>query len=237
MAQVLAGTAVLDAEGLSTREINVAIARLLQDGTTNIEVANPVGQHCLAVALKTPARLHFQGSVGWYAAGMNDGAHIVIGGNCGWGLAECQMGGRVEVHGNAGSGTSVSIRGGLVFIRGDCGARAGISMKGGTLIIGGSAGYLSGFMMQRGTIIVCGDAADGLGDSMYDGTIYVGGKVAAYGADAVEKAPTDDDRGFLRTSLKEFGIDADRIDFKKVESGHRLWNFSKKEPELWRSAL
>jgi glutamate synthase domain-containing protein 3 len=237
VAQVVTDTGVIDAEGLSTREINVAIARLLQEGANDIEVKNPVGQHCLAVALKTQASIHFKGSVGWYAAGMNDGAHIVIDGNCGWGLAECQMAGRVEVHGNAGSGTSVSIRGGLVFVRGDCGARAGISMKGGTLIIGGSAGYLSGFMMQRGIIIICGDAADGLGDSMYDGTIYVGGQVAAYGADAVEKSPTDQDRGFLRTALKEFGIDADRLDFKKVESGRRLWNFSKKEPELWRSAL
>src|SRR3977135_593268 len=86
VAQVLAGTAVLDAEGLSTREINVALARLLQEGATDIDVPNAVGQHCLAVALKTQARIHFKGSVGWYAAGMNDGAHIVIDGNCGWGL-------------------------------------------------------------------------------------------------------------------------------------------------------
>lgn len=237
MAQVLAGPAVLDAEGLSTRAINQAIKHLLADGISDIEVRNPTAQHCLAVALKDSARIHFKGSVGWYAAGMNDGAHVVIDGNCGWGLAECQMGGRVEVHGNAGSGTSVSIRGGLVFIRGDCGARAGISMKGGTLIIGGSAGYLSGFMMQRGTMIICGDAADGLGDSMYEGTIYVGGAVAAFGADAVEKPVTDQDRGYLRSALKEFEIEADRIPFKKVESGRRLWNFSKREPELWRSAL
>ena len=237
MAQVVAEPAVLDAEGLSTRAINQQIKHMLADGVTDIEVRNPVGQHCLAVALKTTARIHFRGSVGWYAAGMNDGAHVIIDGNCGWGLAECQMGGRVEVMGNAGSGTSVSIRGGLVFIRGDCGARAGISMKGGTLIIGGSAGYLSGFMMQRGTIIICGDAADGLGDSMYEGTIYVGGRVTAYGADAIEKPVTDADRALLRQSLQEFAIDADRIPFKKVESGRRLWNFSKKEPELWRSAL
>jgi len=43
---------------------------------------------------------------------------------------------------------------------------------------------------------------------MYEGTIYVGGNVAAYGADAVEKAPTDQDREFLRSTLKEFDIDA-----------------------------
>jgi methylamine---glutamate N-methyltransferase subunit B len=237
MAQVLAGPAVLDAEGLSTRAINQAIKRLLEDGISDIEVRNPIAQHCLAVALKTQAMIEFKGSVGWYAAGMNDGAHIVVDGNCGWGLAECQMGGRVEVHGNAGSGASVSIRGGLVFVRGDCGARAGISMKGGTLVVGGSVGYLSGFMMQRGTIIVCGDAADGIGDSMYEGTIYVGGRIASYGADAIDKPVTDEDREFLRSNLKPFDIDAGKIDFKKLQSGRRLWNFSKKEPELWRSAL
>jgi glutamate synthase domain-containing protein 3 len=233
----VADVAVLDVEGLSTRQINQAIKRLVEQGAAEIEIRNPVGQHCLAVALKASVRLRFRGSVGWYAAGMNDGAQVVIDGNCGWGLAECMMAGRVEVNGHAGSSASVSIRGGLVFIRGDTGARAGISMKGGTLIVAGSVGYLSGFMMQRGTMIVCGDAADGLGDSMYEGTIYVGGTVAAYGADAVEKVPTAEDRDVLRTALKEFDIDADRLDFKKVESGRRLWNFSKKEPELWRSAL
>ena len=70
MAQVLAGHAVLDAEGLSTRAINQAIKRLLEDGISDIEVRNPVAQHCLAVALKTQARIEFKGSVGWYAAGM-----------------------------------------------------------------------------------------------------------------------------------------------------------------------
>lgn len=227
----------LDAEGLSTRQINQAIKRLIEQGATEIEVRNPVGQHCLAVALKAEVTLRFRGSVGWYAAGMNDGPHVVIDGNCGWGLAECMMAGRVEVYGQAGSGASVSIRGGQVFIRGDTGARAGISMKGGLLIVGGSVGYLSGFMMQKGTMIICGDAAEGLGDSMYEGTIYVGGRVASYGADAVEKELTEPDQVLLRSALSEFDIDADRISFRKVESGRRLWNFSKKEPELWKDAL
>jgi methylamine---glutamate N-methyltransferase subunit B len=237
LAQVVTAHATVDAGSLTTRAINRSIKQLLAEGATDIEVVNPAARHCLAVALKTAARIRFKGSLGWYAAGMNDGARIIVEGNCGWGLAECQMGGRVEVHGNAGSGASVSIRGGLVFIRGDCGARAGISMKGGTLIVGGNVGYLSGFMMQRGTTVICGDAADGLGDSMYEGTIYVGGRVASYGADAVEKPLTDEDRVFLRDTLAEFEINADRIPFKKVVSGRRLWNFSKKEPELWRSAL
>jgi methylamine---glutamate N-methyltransferase subunit B len=228
---------VLDADGLSTRQINQAIKRLIEQGAAEIEIRNPVGQHCLAVALKATVTLRFRGSVGWYAAGMNDGPRVVVDGNCGWGVAECMMAGRVEVNGHAGSGASVSIRGGLVFIRGDTGARAGISMKGGTLIVAGSVGYLTGFMMQRGTMIICGDAAEGLGDSMYEGTIYVAGTIAALGADAVEKELADSDHALLRSTLREFDIDAATLPFKKIESGRRLWNFSKKEPEIWRDAL
>lgn len=238
VAQVAASAADVDCAGLATREVNRTIRRLVAEGAREITVENPAGRHTLAVALKgEDATIHFRGPVGWYAAGMNDGPRVIVDGNCGWGLAECMMRGRIEVHGHAGSGTAASIRGGLVFVRGNTGARAGISMKGGMLIVGGDVGYMSGFMMQRGTLIVCGDAADGLGDSMYEGTIYVGGRVASFGADAEEKEMTEEDRALLRDALEPFEIDADALPFRKVESGRRLWNFSTKEPELWRTAL
>jgi glutamate synthase domain-containing protein 3 len=158
-------------------------------------------------------------------------------GSAGWGLAENLMSGRVLLHGNAGNSAAASIRGGTVIVRGDAGARAGIAMKGGTLVVGGSVGYMSGFMMQKGTIIVCGDAADGIGDSMYEGTIYVGGTIASRGADAEVEEMTSDDHDAVKSALAEFGIDAGGIDFTKVRSGRRLWNFSTKEPELWTAAL
>ena len=237
VAQVTASPAALDCQGLTTREINMTIKRLIADGETDIEVRNPAARHSLAVALKAEATIRFQGPVGWYAAGMNDGPHVIVAENCGWGLAECQMRGTVEVNGHAGSGTGVSIRGGLVFVRGDAGARAGIAMKGGALIVGGSVGYMSGFMMQRGTLVVCGDAAAGLGDSMYEGSIFVGGKIASLGADAEEREVNEQDQAFLRQALTPHDIDADTISFKKVESGRHLWNFDKKEPEIWKDAL
>ncbi len=238
MAEVAAGTAVVDCEGKTTREVNQAIKQLIADGETEIHVENPAGRHALAVALKHEGvKIVFDGPVGWYCAGMNYGPHVVVKGNVGWGVGECMMGGRIEIEGHTGSGTAASIRGGLVFVRGDTGARPGIAMKGGTLVVGGNVGYMTGFMMQKGEIIVCGDAADGLGDSMYEGTIYVGGKVAAYGADAEEKEMTEEDRVFLKDTLSQFGIDAGAYDFTKVESGRRLWNFSTKEPELWKTAL
>ena len=236
MAQVTEGV-VIDAAELATREVNRAIRDALAEGVDEVRVRNPAGRHSLAVAIDADARVVFEGSTGWYTGGMIKRAHVVIDGNTGWGLAECMMSGRIEVHGHAGSGTAASIRGGLVHVKGDTAARAGIAMKGGTLIVGGNVGYMSGFMMQRGTLVVCGDAADGLGDSMYEGTIFVGGSIASRGADAEIEETTDEDRAMLRELIAPFDLDADRFDFTKVRSGRKLWNFSTKEPELWKTAL
>jgi methylamine---glutamate N-methyltransferase subunit B len=234
----LTTTATIDLEGLTTREANVRIRAMIDEGAREIAIDNPRARHALAPAIKAEdVTLDFRGPVGWYAGGMNDGPRIRVHGNAGWGLAECMMRGQVEVYGHAGSGAAASIRGGLVYVRGDTGARAGVSMKGGTLIVGGSVGYMTGFMLQAGTIIICGGAGDGLGDSMYAGTIYVAGLVESLGADAEEHPLSQDDEAMLADALKPFGLDAGNISFRKIESGHRLWNFSTKEPELWRHAL
>lgn len=228
----------IDCSGLETREVNRAIKSAIADGATEIRVANPAGRHSLGVALTGEGvRLVFDGPTGWYTAGMNGGPHVEVRGNVGWGLAECMMRGRVDVRGHAGSGTAASIRGGSVFVAGDSGARTGIAMKGGSLVVGGDVGYMSGFMMQLGTIVVCGDAADGLGDSMYEGAIFVGGSIASRGADAEIEEMTEDDVALVRALLEPHGIDRDPHGFTKVRSGRKLWNFSTKEPELWKSAL
>jgi hypothetical protein len=72
---------------------------------------------------------------------------------------------------------------------------------------------------------------------MYAGTIYIAGPVEALGADAVEHPLEEEDRTMLAETLRPFGIDAERFPFRRIESGRRLWNFSTKEPELWRHAL
>ncbi len=238
MAQVTSEIATVDAKGQDTRDVNRGIKQAIADGAREIHVQHPAGRHSFAVALKQEdVTIVFEGPVGWYTAGMNFGPHVVVQGNCGWAVGECMMDGRIEVLGHAGSGTAASIRGGLVYVRGDTGARAGIAMKGGTLVVGGDAGYMTGFMMQEGRIVICGDAADGIGDSMYEGTIYVGGSVASRGADAEVEEMTGEDADYLKGVLDPFGIDAGSLDFTKIRSGRRLWNFSTKEPELWTSAL
>jgi glutamate synthase domain-containing protein 3 len=74
---------VVDCSALTTREVNLAIRRLVAAGTADIRVTNPAARHNLAVALEGDTSIHFEGPAGWYVAGMNDGPHVTVRGNCG----------------------------------------------------------------------------------------------------------------------------------------------------------
>jgi glutamate synthase domain-containing protein 3 len=229
-------TATLDCRGKTTREINRLLREAITAGHTEIRLLEPDARHNLAVALLQPVHIVVEGSAGYYCGGMIDGAHIEIRGSAGWGAAESMMSGTVIINGNAGSGVAASIRGGTVVVRGDAAARAGVSMKGGTLLIGGRCGYMAGFMMQKGQIIICGDAGDALADSMYEGVVYVGGRIAALGNDAVLEAPAAEDQAALQKLLTTYQLPAPAA-FQKVVSGRKLWNFDRKELDLWKVAL
>jgi glutamate synthase domain-containing protein 3 len=226
----------IDCQGKTTREINRLIKQAIAASASEIRVLEPDARHNLAVALLHPVRIVFEGSVGYYCAGMMDGGHVEIRGSAGWGTAESMMNGTVVVDGNAGSGAAASIRGGTVVVRGDAAARAGVSMKGGTLLIGGTCGYMAGFMMQKGRIVVCGDAGDALADSMYEGVVFVGGKIEALGNDAVVEEPSAEDRAALHELLETYQIPGPPR-FQKVVSGRKLWNFDRKELDIWKMAL
>jgi glutamate synthase domain-containing protein 3 len=90
--------------------------------------------------------------------------------------------------------------------------------------------------MQKGTIIICGDAGPAIGDSMYDGTIFVAGSVAQPGNDAAVGEPSAADSAMIAEALVRYGLPHPGH-FKKITSGRRLWNFSKKEIGVWIEAL
>jgi glutamate synthase domain-containing protein 3 len=226
----------IDAAALSTREINRQIKAAMATGQREIQVQNPGARHNLAVGLVEPVQITFAGSVGYFLGGMMDGPHLHVTGNCGWSAGECMLQGEIVVDGYAGNSVAASMRGGAVVVRGDAGARAGIALKGGILLVGGSVGYMSGFMMQKGIFIICGDAGPAIGDSMYDGAIFVGGVVSQPGSDAVVGEPSSEDNALLAGILARYGVPHPG-GFKKITSGHRLWNFSKKEMGLWIEAL
>ena len=249
-------------DGSTIREINTQIKDLIAGGETEVRVKNPGARHNLGVAVlhsqkskiqnsklktqkdeqSTPL-ITFDGSVGYYCAGMIDGPNIEISGSAGWGLAESMMNGRVIVHGSAGNGAAASIRGGTVAIYGHAAARMGVSMKGGLVLVAGNCGYMAGFMAQKGTIIVCGDTGEAFADSMYEAVCFVGGKIGELGNDAVIEELTVEDIDFLESTVSSFlaekipDIKSKIPNFKKVVSGRKLWNFDKREWKTWQEAL
>lgn len=230
IATVAGPAAEFDAAGLTPRQINLEIRRLLYtEDITELTVHNPGAQHSLAVGLLIRCRITITGSLGYFGCGLIDGPEIHITGRVGWSVAENMMSGVVVIDKNAGSLAGAAIRGGDLVIRGHVGARTGIDQKGGTIVVGGNAGSMTGFMMQRGRQIICGDAGPGLGDSMYDGQLYVAGKVAALGVDCVEAEMTPEDDELIDRKFRIYRMDRPDT-FRKFVCGKKLWNYDNLEP-------
>jgi glutamate synthase domain-containing protein 3 len=95
---------------------------------------------------------------------------------------------------------------------------------------------MAGFMMQKGRIIICGDAGDALADSMYEGVVFVGGRIESLGNDAIVEEPTAEDQAALRDLLQAHQVQPPAT-FRKVVAGRKLWNFDRKELDIWKVAL
>ena len=224
--------ASFDAAQMTHREVGLRIRQLMEQGYGHIVVQNPNAKHSLGICILNRLKLDFEGSLGYFAAGLVDGPNITIKGRVGWSCGENMLSGTVVVEKNAGSSFGAAIRGGDLVCRRDAGARTGISMKSGTIIVGGRSGILSGFMMQRGRIIILGDVGASLGDSMYDGTIYVGGKIESLGTDAVPGELTELEVTWLERKLALYGLEApDGVsNLHKIVAGKQLWNYDNLEP-------
>jgi glutamate synthase domain-containing protein 3 len=208
------------------RELNAALHALpAETNETAWHIANPRGQHAIAVGVTAPVAITIDGHVGYYCAGMNDGAAITINGNAGTGVAENMMSGTVHVRGDASQSAGATAHGGLLIIDGNASARCGISMKGVDIVVKGSVGHMSGFMAQSGNLLILGDAGEALGDSLYEAKIFVAGSVASLGADCEEKPMTDEARNILAGLLKKSGCDAEAQHFKLYGSARTLYHF------------
>jgi glutamate synthase domain-containing protein 3 len=209
----------------SVRELNQYLHGDLK-GVQTVRVENPDGAHSIAVAVDAPVRIEVGGHAGYYAAGLNKQATVVIEGNAGPGCAENMMSGRVEVTGFASGGAGASAHGGLLVIRGDAGLRCGISLKGADIVVGGDVGSFSAFMAQAGRLVVCGNAGEGLGDSLYEAVLYVRGDIRSLGADAELQPMTADDVAAVNTLLTASGVSYAGRDFKRVGSARKLYHWN-----------
>jgi glutamate synthase domain-containing protein 3 len=220
--------ATVDLARSPIRELNATLHELRPDtNETHWRVLNPRGQHSIAVGLDAPILVEVAGHVGYYCAGMNKQARIMIQGNAGQGVAENMMSGLVHVNGDASQAAGASGCGGLLIIDGNASARCGISMKGIDIVVKGSVGHLSAFMAQTGNLVVLGDAGDTLGDSIYEAHLYVRGKVKSLGADCVEKPMKDQHKAELKRLLDSAGVNgsADIGEFRRYGSARRLYHF------------
>lgn len=192
----------------------------------SVVIENPNGAHNIAVGLKADVEVTIKGHAGYYAAGMNQLAKVVVEGSVGSGVAENMMSGHVHVKGFASNAAGATANGGLLVIDGDAGLRCAIALKGADIVVGGSVGSFSAFMAQAGNFVILGDADEGLGDSIYEARIFVRGKVKSLGADCEEKVMGLEERKILVDLLARSGhADADPDSFKLYGSARTLYHF------------
>ncbi|MGD9736272.1 MAG: hypothetical protein AB7V58_11810 [Solirubrobacterales bacterium] len=214
------------------REFNRELRAAVAAGET-VTVTEPMSRHNLGVALPPGGTVRFEGSVGYYCGGLNNGATIEVSRNCGWAVGEAMAAGQITIDGHAAMSAGASMRGGLVHIRGDAGPRCGVSMKGGTIVVEGNIGYSSAFMAHAGRLISLGDAADAAGDSLWGGCVWVAGEIAGLGVDAEVVAPSPEEVAEVQALLETLGIEDPVRDWKVIVSAQELWHFDSRDAKQW----
>ena len=228
-AAIGADVEVVDLAVTPLRELNQRLHDVAQTGAgpRRFRIVNPKGAHAVACGLDAELEVVIDGHVGYYCAGMNKLASVVVRGNASTGIAENMMSGTVVVEGSVSQSAGATAHGGLLVVHGDAAARCGISLKGADIVVRGSVGHLSAFMAQTGSLVVCGDAGEALGDSIYEARLYVRGRVAGLGADCVEKEMRDEHVARVRGLLEAAGIDdVDAAGFRRYGSARKLYNFT-----------
>jgi glutamate synthase domain-containing protein 3 len=213
---------VLDLAVTSLRDVNQL---LHENNAGDFLIRNPRGAHALACGLDGDLAVTIDGHVGYYCAGMNKRAHVIVNGNAGTGLAENMMSGFVHVKGDASQSAGATGCGGLLAIDGNASARCGIALRGLDIVVKGSVGHMSAFMAQAGNLVVLGDAGDAFGDSLYEAKLYVRGKVKSLGADCIEKEMREEHKASLRKLLEAAGAKADVSEFRRYGSARKLYHF------------
>lgn len=210
---------ILNAQGLSYRELNESIRALLDKGCRELAIENVNGQRYLGVGLKCPARLEIYGVPGNNLAALMDGPEIEVFGNAQDGVGNTMNDGTVIIHGNATDIAGYSMRGGRIFIRGNAGYRVGIHMKAfqdkkPLIVIGGKAGDFFGEYMAGGTLVLLGlnlkpgedIVGNFVGTGMHGGEIFIRGEVEPFrlGKEVKAVEPTADDQKRLREIIGDF---------------------------------
>lgn len=183
----------IDAQGLSTKELNDLLRQAVAQKATHIELSNVSGQRYLGTDLDSTVEIRIYGTPGNDLGSFMDGPRIIVYGNAQDGCGNTMNSGELIIHGHAGDILALSARGGRVFVQEGVGYRAGIHMKGmpgqqAEVVIGGSAQDFLGEYMAGGVILLLGlnlkegerHQANFIGTGMHGGVIYLRGQVEPY---------------------------------------------------------
>ena len=216
----------------SIREVNEEIKAAVLSGQS-VYVRETLSRHNLGVALPASAKVRFEGSVGYYCGGLNNGAILKIERNAGWGTGEGMSDGHITINGYAGMATGASMLGGTIHVKGDSGPRCGVAMKGGTIIVEGKLGYQSGFMSHAGRIIALGGAGVSCADALWAGEVWVVGAIESLGVDTKIVEPQPEEVDSVESQLSQYGLEDSSREWQKIVSGERLWYFESREANAW----
>jgi len=219
-----AGQYTLDTLPAGSYTIKVEFPGFTPYEKKDVKIAADLAQE---IGIDAPVTVEILGSVGYYCAGMNKDATIVVHGSAGPGVAENMMSGEVRIKGDASQYAGATGKGGLLVIEGNASSRCGISMKGIDIVVKGNIGHMSAFMAQSGNLVVLGDAGDALGDSIYEARLFVRGKVESLGADCIAKEMRPEHIELLQGLLDRAGVTGVKpSEFKRYGSARTLYNFN-----------
>src|ERR1700757_4278389 len=129
----------IDLAHTSLRELNATLHRLKFDSNeTHWRVLNPRGQHAVAVAIDAPILVEIEGHVGYYCAGMNQCATVVVHGNAAARCGISMKGIDIVVKGSVGHLSAFMAQAGCLVVLGDAGEALGDSIYEAHLYVGGT---------------------------------------------------------------------------------------------------
>jgi len=180
----------IDAKGVSSRDLNARLRKIVLNGTRKIELRNVYGQRYIGTDLDKPIEIEIFGTPGNDLGAFMDGPNIIIHDSAQDGCGNTMNSGEIIIHGHAGDILGLSAKGGKIFVMEDVGYRAGIHMKEyqdkkPVVVIGGTAQDFLGEYMAGGVLILLGlnlkegeyHKANFIGTGMHGGVIYVRGEV------------------------------------------------------------
>jgi glutamate synthase domain-containing protein 3 len=209
----------IDAQGLSTQELNGLLREASKNGAQEIEIHNVCGQRYIGTDLHKEVDIDIFGTPGNDLGAFMSGPRITVHGNAQDGIGNTMDGGEIIIHGHAGDIAGLSARSGKIFVRDYVGYRAGIHMKEyqekkPVLVIGGSAQDFLAEYMAGGVIVMLGlDLKEGethnasyIGTGMHGGVIYLSGGISEYqlGKEVGQAELDSHDENMLNNLIKEF---------------------------------